>query len=307
MEQMKKEKKEKSYAERAAEESRVNSYVRQRMSGQYNYIKSTIGEYPVVIAPFGSWNYGLQHSGSDMDSYAYMAPTYEDIIFGKKGISQELKFQFDEIYGETPADIISIKNIHDLFKGVAAGSPTALEIINSPHLMYSPYEFGEYRRKLQSLADEVVEKMPFRVLMNLVKMGQNNLKRANSVQLEYNLERKKKQILTAIRAVVMIETYMTGEGYCQNIYYHMLISSAPEKSNYRLAKSFMEAEEENVNLAWCMANNRLGLLEKNIHELYGGVPQEIEQELEAKGKALWKEYVTEKIIIPALQGEYILP
>lgn len=299
---MEKEKKEKSYAERAAEESRISSYVRQRMCAQYSYMKSTIGEYPVVIAPFGSWNYGLQHSDSDMDSYAYMAPTYEDIIFGKKGISQELNFQFDEINGETPTDIISIKNIHDLFKGVAAGSPTALEIINSPHLMYSPYEFGEYRKKLQSLANEVVEKMPFRVLMNLVKMGQNNLKRATAIQLEYNLERKKKQILTAIRAVTMIEAYMAGKDY-----YQMLISSTPERSNYRIAKSFMEIEEENVNLAWGIANNRLGLLEKNIHELYGGVPQEIEQELEAKGKALWKEYVTEKIIIPALQGEYILP
>lgn len=306
MEQKKMEK-EKSYTAQVAEQSRVSTYVRQHMYNQYNYIKSTVGEYPVLIAPFGSWNYGLQHSGSDMDSYAYMAPTYEDIIFGKKGISQELKFQFDEINEEVPADIISIKGIGDFFKGVAAGSPTALEIINSPHLMYSPYEFGEYRRKLQSLADEVVEKMPFRVLMNLVKMGQNNLKRANSVQLEYNLERKKKQILTAIRAVVMIETYMAGKGYCQNIYYHMLMSSAPEKSNYRIAKSFMEAEEENVNLAWCMANNRLGLLEKNIRELYGCVPQEIEQELEAKDKTLWKEYVTEKVIIPALQGEYILP
>lgn len=304
MEQMKKEKKEKSYAERAAEESRVSSYVRQRMCGQYNYVKSTVGEYPVLIAPFGSWNYGLQHKDSDMDSYAYMAPTYENIIFGKKGISREIKFQFDEIFEfeEMPPDIISIKNIGDLFKGIAAGSPTALEIINSPHLMYSPYEFGEHRRNLKSLADEVVAKMPFRVLMNLVKMGQNNLKRANSVQLEYNPERTKKQILTAIRAIAMIEAYMAGKDY-----YQMLISSTPERSNYRIAKSFMEAEEENINLAWCMANNRLGHLEKNIHELYGGVPQEIEQELEAKGKALWKEYVTEKIIIPALQGEYILP
>lgn len=300
---MKQEKKEKSYtalvAEQAAEENKVQSYVRQHLYAQCNHVRFIVGEYPVLIAPFGSWNYGLQHEGSDMDSYAYMNPSYESIIFGKKEISQEIGFQLNE---EVPADIISTKCISDLFKGVAAGSPTALEIINSPHQMFSPYEFGEYHKKLQGLAAEVNMKMPFRVLMNLVKMGQNNLKRANGVQLEYNPERKKKQILTAFRAVEMIEAYMAGKSY-----YQMLIASASERSQYKEAKHYMEQDEENVRLSWNMAYGRLAHLERNIHELYGGAPQQVEWELEAKGKALWKEYVTEKIIIPAIQGEYILP
>lgn len=296
---MEQEKKEKSYIAQMAEENRVKEYVRQHLYAQYNHVRFTVGEYPVLIAPFGSWNYGLQHEGSDMDSYAYMAPSYESIIFGKKEISQEVKFQMLE---EMPEDIISTKCISDLFKGVAAGSPTALEIINSPHQMFSPYEFGELHKKLQELAEEVVAQMPFRVLMNLVKMGQNNLKRANGVQLEYNPERKKKQILTAFRAVAMIEAYMAGKNY-----YQMLISSVPKNSGYHTAKHFMEVDEENVRLAWNMAYGRLEHLERNIHELYGSVPQQVEWELEAKGKALWKQYVTEKIVIPAIQGEYVLP
>ena len=300
---MEQEKKEKSYiaqvAEQAAKEKRVKTYVRQHLYAQYNHVRFTVGAYPVLIAPFGSWNYGLQHEGSDMDSYAYMAPSYESIIFGKKEISQEIGFQLNE---EVPADIISTKCISDLFKGVAAGSPTALEIINSPHQMFSPYEFGEYHKKLQELAAEVTMKMPFRVLMNLVKMGQNNLKRANGVQLEYNPERKKKQILTAFRAVAMIEAYMADKNY-----YQMLISSVPKNSGYHIAKHFMEIDEDNIRLAWNMAYGRLEHLERNIHELYGSVPQQIEWELETKGKALWKQYVTEKIVIPAIQGEYIVP
>lgn len=297
------EKKEKSYiaqgAEQVTEENRIKAYVRQHLYAQYNHVRFTVGEYPVLIAPFGSWNYGLQHKGSDMDSYAYMAPSYESIIFGKKEISQEVKFQMLE---EMPEDIISTKSLGDLFKGVAAGSPTALEIINSPHQLYSPYEFGEYHKKLRELAEEVAVKMPFRILMNLVKMGQNNLKRANGVQLEYNPERKKKQILTAFRAVAMIEAYMAGKSY-----YQMLISSVPKNSGYHTAKHFMEVDEENVRLAWNMAYGRLEHLERNIHELYGSVPQQVEWELEAKGKTLWKQYVTEKIVIPAIQGEYIVP
>lgn len=296
---MEQEKKEKSYIAQMAEENRVKEYVRQHLYAQYNHVRFTVGKYPVLIAPFGSWNYGLQHEGSDMDSYAYMAPSYESIIFGKKEISQEVKFQMLE---EMPEDTISTKCISDLFKGVAAGSPTALEIINSPHQMFSPYEFGELHKKLQELAEEVVAQMPFRVLMNLVKMGQNNLKRANGVQLEYNPERKKKQILTAFRAVAMIEAYMAGKNY-----YQMLISSVPKNSGYHTAKHFMEVDEENVRLAWNMAYGRLEHLERNIHELYGSVPQQVEWELEAKGKALWKQYVTEKIVIPAIQGEYVLP
>ena len=296
---MEQEKKEKSYIAQMAEENRVKEYVRQHLYAQYNHVRFNVGEYPVLIAPFGSWNYGLQHEGSDMDSYAYMAPSYESIIFGKKEISQEVKFQMLE---EMPEDIISTKCISDLFKGVAAGSPTALEIINSPHQMFSPYEFGELHKKLQELAEEVVAQMPFRVLMNLVKMGQNNLKRANGVQLEYNPERKKKQILTAFRAVAMIEAYMAGKSY-----YQMLISSMPKNSGYHTAKHFMEVDEENVRLAWNMAYGRLEHLERNIHELYGSVPQQVEWELEAKGKALWKQYMTEKIVIPAIQGEYVLP
>lgn len=300
---MEQEKKEKSYtaqvAEQVTKENRVKEYVRQHLYAQYNHLRFTVGEYPVLIAPFGSWNYGLQHEGSDMDSYAYMNPSYESIIFGRKEIPQEIKFQMLE---EMPEDIISIKCISNLFKGVAAGSPTALEIINSPHQMFSHYEFGEYHKKLQGLAAEVTMKMPFRVLMNLVKMGQNNLKRANGVQLEYNPERRKKQILTAFRAVEMIEAYMAGKSY-----YQMLTSSVPEKSGYHIAKHFMEVDEENVRLAWNMAYSRLEHLERNIHELYGSVSQQIEWELETKGKALWKEYVTEKIIIPAIQGEYVLP
>ena len=296
---MEQEKKEKSHIAQMAEENRVKKYVRQHLYAQYNHVRFTVGEYPVLIAPFGSWNYGLQHEGSDMDSYAYMAPSYESIIFGKKEISQEVKFQMLE---EMPEDIISTKCISDLFKGVAAGSPTALEIINSPHQMFSPYEFGELHKKLQELAEEVVAQMPFRVLMNLVKMGQNNLKRANGIQLEYNPERKKKQILTAFRAVAMIEAYMAGKSY-----YQMLISSMPKNSGYHTAKHFMEVDEENVRLAWNMAYGRLEHLERNVHELYGSVPQQVEWELEAKGKALWKQYVTEKIIIPAIQGEYVLP
>lgn len=296
---MEQEKKEKSHIAQMAEENRVKKYVRQHLYAQYNHVRFTVGEYPVLIAPFGSWNYGLQHEGSDMDSYAYMAPSYESIIFGKKEISQEVKFQMLE---EMPEDIISTKCISDLFKGVAAGSPTALEIINSPHQMFSPYEFGELHKKLQELAEEVVAQMPFRVLMNLVKMGQNNLKRANGIQLEYNPERKKKQILTAFRAVAMIEAYMAGKSY-----YQMLISSMLKNSGYHTAKHFMEVDEENVRLAWNMAYGRLEHLERNVHELYGSVPQQVEWELEAKGKALWKQYVTEKIIIPAIQGEYVLP
>lgn len=290
---------EKSYIAQMAEENRVKQYVRQHLYAQYNHVRFTVGAYPVLIAPFGSWNYGLQHEGSDMDSYAYMAPSYESIIFGKKEISQEIGFQLNE---QMPVDIISTKSLSDLFKGVSAGSPTALEIINSPYQMFAPDEFREYYQKLQELAAEVVMEMPFRVLMNLVKMGQNNLKRANGVQLEYNPERKKKQILTTFRAVAMIEAYMAGKSY-----YQMLISSVPKNSGYHTAKHFMEIDEENVVLAWNMAYGRLEHLEKNIHELYGSVPQKIEWELEAKGKALWKQYVTEKIIIPAIQGEYIVP
>lgn len=290
---------EKSYTAQVAEEYQIKCHVHQHLYAQYNHVRFTVGEYPVLIAPFGSWNYGLQHEGSDMDSYAYMAPSYESIIFGRKEISQEIKFQLNE---QVPADIISTKSLSDLFKGVSAGSPTALEIINSPHQMFSPYEFGEYHKKLQGLAAEVTMKMPFRVLMNLVKMGQNNLKRANGIQLEYNLERKKKQILTAFRAVAMIEAYMGGKSY-----YQMLISSVPKNSSYHTAKHFMEVDEDNIRLAWNMAYGRLEHLERNIHELYGSVPQQIECELEAKGKALWKQYVTEKIVIPAIQGEYIVP
>lgn len=296
---MEQEKKEKSYTAQVAEEYQIKCHVRQHLYAQYNHVRFTVGEYPVLIAPFGSWNYGLQHEGSDMDSYAYMAPSYESIIFGKKEISQEIGFQLNE---QVPADIISTKSLSNLFKGVSVGSPTALEIINSPHQMFSPYEFGEYHKKLQELAAEVTMKMPFRVLINLVKMGQNNLKRAIGVQLEYNPERKKKQILTAFRAVAMIEAYMAGKSY-----YQMLISSMPKNSGYHIAKHFMEVDEENVRLAWNIAYGRLEHLERNIHELYGSVPQQIECELEAKGKTLWKQYVTEKIIIPAIQGEYIVP
>lgn len=292
---MEQEKKEKSYTAQVAEEYQIKQYVWQHLYAQCNYVRFTVGEYPVLIAPFGSWNYGLQHEGSDMDSYAYMNPSYESLIFGKKEISQEIGFQLNE---QVPADIISTKCLSDLFKGVAAGSPTALEIINSPHQMFSPCEFGEYQKKLQELAEEVVKEMPFRVLMNLVKMGQNNLKRANGVQLEYNPERKKKQILTAFRAFEMIEAYMAGKNYEQ-----MLTASTPERSQYKMAKHFMEVEEENVSLAWNMAYNRLEHLERNIHELYGTESQQVEWELEDKGKALWKEYVTEKIIIPAIKEE----
>lgn len=292
---MEQEKKEKSYTVQVAEEYRVKQYVWQHLYAQCNHVRFTVGEYPVLIAPFGSWNYGLQHEGSDMDSYAYMNPSYESLIFGKKEISQEIGFQLNE---QVPADIISTKCISDLFKGVAAGSPTALEIISSPHQMFSRYEFGKYQKKLQELAEEVVTKMPFRVLMNLVKMGQNNLKRANGVQLEYNPERKKKQILTAFRVFEMIEAYMAGKSYEQ-----MLVASTPERSQYKIAKHFMEVEEENINLAWNMAYNRLEHLERNIHELYGTESQQVEWELEDKGKALWKEYVTKKIVIPAIEKE----
>lgn len=293
------EKKEKSYTAQVAEQADIARYVHHHIYGQYVKVHNVTGKSPVLIAPFGSWNYGLQHEGSDMDSYAYMAPSYDSIIFNKKEIPQEIKYQYD---AEMPVDIISTKYVGDLFKGVAAGSPTALEIINSPHQIYSPYGFGEYLKQLKALSNEVVKEMPFRVLMNLVKMGQNNLKRANGVQLEYNPERRKKQILTAFRAVAMVEAYMAGKSY-----YQMLISSVPEESGYKKAKFWMEQDEENVRLAWNIAYGRLERLEKNIHELYGSVPQQIECELEVKGKALWKEYVTEKIIIPAIQGEYILP
>lgn len=290
---MEQEKKEKSYTALMAEEYRIKQYVWQHLGAHAKQVTTAMGRMPTFVAPFGSWNYGLQHEGNDMDSYVYLTPTYEDIIFNAP---LKKEFKFDNLNGTT--DVITVKSLQNLFTGVAACSPTALELIYSPFSISPNREIEIYYILLRCLADDVVQEMPFRVLMNLIKMGQNNLKRANGVQLEYNPERKKKQILTAFRAVEMIEAYMGGKNYEQ-----MLIASTPERSQYKMAKHFMEVEEENISLAWNIAYNRLEHLDRNIHELYGGTPQQTEQELEAKGKALWKQYVTEKIVIPAIKKE----
>lgn len=113
--------------------------IMKRLQEHYDHIKD---DYQVVgIFLQGSQNYGLDYSGSDIDTKAIVLPSFEDIIFNRKPISTTLILENEEH--------IDVKDIRIMFKMFRKQSVNFLEILFTKYFILNE----EYREIFERLTD----------------------------------------------------------------------------------------------------------------------------------------------------------
>lgn len=159
---------------------------------------------PVWGSLFGSWNYGLNTEGSDMDIRIYVHPTFDD-LYEKKMYTEKICEKDKDDY-----DFHDIRRLPSLF---FKGNTTWIESL------FSDYQitYDEGANKILAMRDEIS-------VMNIPKMYMSTL---NHVEKKINLVRKghgtattqpmvdkvgydTKEMLHAMRMVDLLEKFQAN-------------------------------------------------------------------------------------------------
>lgn len=89
------------------------------------------GENVIFTALVGSQNYGLATENSDVDTYSFILPSYDDFLLNKEPKSYEIELK--------DGSKACVKDIRLLFKLIKKASPNSLECILSKYMIINPH------------------------------------------------------------------------------------------------------------------------------------------------------------------------
>lgn len=87
------------------------------------------GENVIFTALIGSQNYGLATENSDIDTYSFILPSYDDFLLNKEPKSYEIECE--------DGSKACVKDIRLLFKLLKKPSPNSIECILSKYIIYN--------------------------------------------------------------------------------------------------------------------------------------------------------------------------
>lgn len=88
------------------------------------------GENVIFTALVGSQNYGLTTENSDVDTYSFILPSYDDFLLNKEPKSYEVELP--------DGSKACVKDIRLLFKLLKKPSPNSIECILSKYIVFNP-------------------------------------------------------------------------------------------------------------------------------------------------------------------------
>lgn len=88
------------------------------------------GENVIFTALIGSQNYGLANENSDVDTYSFVLPSYENFLLNQEPKSYEIECE--------DGSKACVKDIRLLFKLLKKPSPNSIECILSKYIIYTP-------------------------------------------------------------------------------------------------------------------------------------------------------------------------
>ena len=88
------------------------------------------GENVIFTALIGSQNYGLATENSDVDTYSFILPSYDDFLLNKEPKSYEVELP--------DGSKTCVKDIRLLFKLLKKPSPNSIECILSKYIVFNP-------------------------------------------------------------------------------------------------------------------------------------------------------------------------
>ena len=146
---------------------------------------------------FGSQNYGLNHSGSDIDVYAvyFSAP--------KENAEQITYFRKKENGNIHP---ISIRSF---LLGLKLQEKKALEIIFTPFYYVAP-QYQKLYQKVKDKRNEIARARPYENLKRLLAYSQNELEKAKKHRTD-----SMKRVANGKRVLYLAEKYIEGLTYEQ--------------------------------------------------------------------------------------------
>ena len=99
-----------------------DEWIYSKLNEHYDFIKTKVPESQIVgVFVYGSQNYGLDNSNSDLDTITVVAPSVEDIVFNKAPVSTT------EILPNQ--EHIEVKDVRLIFEQFRKQSPHYLEIL----------------------------------------------------------------------------------------------------------------------------------------------------------------------------------
>ena len=106
----------------------------EQVQEKYNWLEEHKHQYGVgyiiMVSLIGSQNYHLDGPTSDIDTYAFVFPSYFDFITGNKFISEEHNFE--------DGSKITIKDLRLAFNLLRKPSPNSVECFISHYKIYNP-------------------------------------------------------------------------------------------------------------------------------------------------------------------------
>lgn len=262
--------------------------IKDKLLSQVQLAYRYIGRFtPVIGAPFGSYNYHLATPNSDLDSYVYVPPTYQEVILNDKYRSTTIK--------DNENNIIIIKDIRTLFEYAAKENTTAFEILFSEYLI-SFYKYETYLNRARRLFKSAYAADPTKFYQALLGVGYNSLTYAERETLP--IERRIKKTLVTYRVLSCLE-------YLYNLYEYnkenfnareVMLSATRHNSYYVNAKEVLESKPEHLSR---VINNGYAALEIRKDQLKKfKVDEKKYEEVQEQAKELILDFITNEVIIP---------
>lgn len=181
--------------------SKIMDKVREHYEAAENYV----GEDRVwVTMLYGSQNYALDTSKSDVDTKTMILPSFEDVVLGKKMVSKELKMP--------DGSLSAVKDYRDMFKNYLKGNINFIETLYTPYYIVNP-KYEDAFRHLQSMSYEIANCQPVKLMHMAAAMAKQKY-----VAMEKPFESKReilakwgydpKQLVHLVRLRYFIEDYL---------------------------------------------------------------------------------------------------
>lgn len=199
------------------------AYIQHVLKKRKEYIEKTRGCKIVFIGLFGSQNYGLDSSFSDIDCVAVTMPSLDDLISGVPDVKTLTPGEFT--FDESDDGQVKLMDLRDFAKQLSKGSFTNLEALMSDYVIVD-----------KSFADFYNER--FKIYMRYIWNYQNSVYGAiNNLLKQYNAHtddgdktRQQKRMYEMLRLNMLYEQVMDGdtaypEFYIRDLYTRCLIGS----------------------------------------------------------------------------------
>lgn len=197
------------------------TYIQHILKERKDYIERTRGCEIVFIGLFGSQNYGLDDSFSDIDCVAVTMPSLDDLISGVPNVKTLTPGEFT--FNKSDDGQVKLMDLRDFAKQLSKGSFTNLEALMSDYVIVE-----------KSFTDFYNER--FRIYMRYVWNYQNAvygaihnlLKQYNAHTDNVDKTRQQKRMYEMLRLNVLYEQVMDGdiaypEFYIKDLYTRCLI------------------------------------------------------------------------------------